>query len=175
MKKSLEIFKFIKSLAETAERTCKIAITCVAFTSSPCTLPAVAVNIFIALGLFAVKFGIELSERFYAEIVNEQNSDFEKSRQEAQYKNIFTVNANIIQTFRSSQRVGVLLGEIAEGVASDDERRRRLSSDCVSTRGGFIFGCSKPSCEEPTRICDGSFNYPLIAILEGGELSKRMK
>lgn len=32
-------------------------------------------------------------------------------------------------------------------------------------------GCSKVSCQDPKKLCDGSWNYPHIANLMGGETS----
>ena len=32
-------------------------------------------------------------------------------------------------------------------------------------------GCSKVSCQDPKKLCDGSWNYPHIANLKGGETS----
>ena len=101
-----------------------------------------------------------------------QDGDYSGDRSNSIYENVITNHGNIIATFYATQQVKVMLGELADAMADEedeDDRRRRLS-DCVSTAHGYSStDCSAVSCEDPTRMCDGSFNFPYVASLEGGE------
>ena len=59
-----------------------------------------------------------------------------------------------------------MLGEISDGIADlaeeEDERRQRMLVECVSTANGYFRDCTSPSCEDPARFCDGTFNYPYV-------------
>eukprot|EP00957_Ditylum_brightwellii_P148868 11333262-Ditylum_brightwellii.AAC.1 len=121
-----------------------------------------------AIAKFAVQTFLDSSEQIYTEIVGTKNEDHSSDRSDAIYQNVITNHGNIITTFAATQQLKVMLGEISEGLAKDDdENRRRLLSDCVSTADGYISGCEEVSCEDITRLCDGSFNYPYIAHLKG--------
>ena len=37
--------------------------------------------------------------------------------------------------------------------------------DCTNTSLGYFDNCGKPSCKNPMRLCDGSFNYEYISQL----------
>lgn len=96
--------------------------------------------------------------------------------QDTIYQNVVTNHGNIVTTFSAIQQLKVLLGEISEGLAADreeeeEEATRRLQTDCESTKDGnlniFTFNCTKRSCEDPSRVCDGTYYYPYVAALKG--------
>ena len=103
--------------------------------------------------------------------MDEQWRDYGDDRRVSIYENVITLHGNIIASFYATQELKVLLGEFSEAIAEEEEeedRRRRLS-DCVSTAQGYSTDCSTVSCEDPTRMCDGSINFPYVASLKGGE------
>jgi len=137
-----------------------------------------------------LKQSSELSERIYSEVVDKDvNTKYAGGRADAIYENVITNHGNIIATFKSTRELKTMLGEISDGLAEDreDEQRRRLQENicvfeevpdlggctCVVTIDGFQAPgkCDKPSCENPTKLCDGSNNFPYIAFLRQGESS----
>ena len=68
-----------------------------------------------------------------------------------------------------------MLGDVQAGLEADreerdDQGRRLQSDDCVDTSSGFLTApCSEVSCQDPTRLCDRSFNYPYISSLITGK------
>mmetsp|Transcript_14030 Transcript_14030/g.41087 ORF Transcript_14030/g.41087 Transcript_14030/m.41087 type:complete len:409 (+) Transcript_14030:3459-4685(+) len=65
-----------------------------------------------------------------------------------------------------------MLGEISDGIAElaeeeEEQRRRMMENGCKSTADGYTNPCDKVSCEDPTRFCDGSFNFEYVAFLRG--------
>ena len=69
-----------------------------------------------------------------------------------------------------------MLGDIQDGLEGDredrDDQTRRLQlENCVNTTEGFQprGSCNETSCQDESRICDGSYNYPYIAKLITGE------
>ena len=104
-------------------------------------------------------------------------SDEMKGRQYSIYKNVITNHGNIITTFQATQQLKIMLGEVSDGVKEaneallEDKNRRLQLEDCVNTTSadGFKRGCNQTSCEDITKLCDGSPNYPYIATLRQGE------
>ena len=77
-----------------------------------------------------------------------------------------------------------MLGGVLDSLADDDEGgggRRLQSKECVfgdidsdctcvlTKEGENIPGCTKPSCENKKRLCNGAFNFEYIADLRQGE------
>ena len=133
---------------------CTVAISAIPATSLACTGP-VAAGLFTSATIkFALRVAVDISERIYKEIVNAQNGAYAGDRLMSMYENIITNHGNIITTFMATQQLKVMLGEISEDLANDDEdeeERRRLSGSCITTENGFVLGCDKPSCEDPKR------------------------
>lgn len=137
--------------------------------------------------IYAAELALELSQKIYDEVVDEGDADYESERQTAIYENSILNARNVITTFHATQQLKVMLGDISEGlegIREGENDRRLLQSNscvytegselspectCVSTNDGFQLGCRIPSCEDPTRLCDGSYNYQYIAALLTGE------
>jgi hypothetical protein len=119
---------------------------------------------------FALSLTKDISEHLYGEIVDGQDGDAAAEQDTAVYKNVITIHGNIITTFNLLRDVAAVHGIQAGTGAS---RRRMQVIDCTNTTLGYVDNCSKPSCENPTRLCDGSFNYEYISRLEGGEKHSR--
>mmetsp|Transcript_2549 Transcript_2549/g.3954 ORF Transcript_2549/g.3954 Transcript_2549/m.3954 type:complete len:1065 (-) Transcript_2549:183-3377(-) len=168
LQKVLDTVVFVTDQLSGVKELCNIFISCIPGTSAPCTIPAVT-SISISAGLkFAAQIALDLSGQIYDEVVGGQNGNFGADRSNSIYDNVITNHGNIITTFAATQQLKVMLGEISEGLAKDeDEEGRRLLSDCVSTSDGYQSPCDKVSCEDITRICDGSFNFRHIAYLRG--------
>jgi len=169
------------------------AIPCVPVPLAGCTdFPKVAckavgngLKVVFPILIYAAELYFDIAQKIYSEVVDEGDADYESERQTAIYENSILNARNIITTFHATQQLKVMLGDISEGVEGiqEDVSNRRLSScvytegselspdcTCVSTdEGGFQLGCSITSCEDPTRICDGSYNYQYISTLLTGE------
>lgn len=170
--KAIEIADFTIDQFEAAQILCTIAISFVPGTSGPCQIPAHVGRLIFEILFLTLSLAIDVSEKIYSEIVDGQNGNFEDDRQQSIYENVITNHANIRVVFAASQQLKVMLGEISEGLREEEEEeelRRRLTADCISTSDGFQADCSKPSCEDPARICDGSFNFNYTAYLKGGK------
>ena len=152
--KVIEIVEFVYQQLTAATDLCNVAISCFPGSSAPCTVPVTAARLGSAGIHFTLKVAVSISERIYAEIAGAQDAAYESDRQMAMYENIITNHRNIITTFMATQQLKVMLGEISEDLANDDEdegKRRRLNDGCKSTKNGFVLLCDKPSCEDPTR------------------------
>ena len=78
---------------------------------------------------------------------------------------------NIITTFHATQQLKLMLGEISEGLAEDDHDDGRRLTECINTTFGVFEmpPCSLPSCQDPSKLCDGSNKYQHIAyLMQGG-------
>ncbi len=135
----------------------------------PCVIPSVLKGIALN-AMFALTLATDLSAYLYAEIVDAQDGDAAAEQDTAVYKNVITNHGNIITTFNLLRDVAAVHGIQAGTGAS---RRRMQVIDCTNTASGYIDNCRKPSCEDPTRFCDGSFNHEYISQLEGGENHNR--
>jgi hypothetical protein len=124
--------------------------------------------------VFAITLSLDLSEVLYAELVDERDDEFRGEKINDVHANVITVNGNVISIFNTVEHLRVLLGGIQDGLADDEgETNRRLQLiDCISTANGYTLQCNKPSCEDPTRLCDGSFNYKHISQLKFGKFTR---
>ncbi len=116
--------------------------------------------------MFALVLAMDISEHLYAEIVDGQDGDAAAEQDTAVYENVITIHHNIITTHTLLSNVFSIVSGLPTGTPS---RRRLQVIDCTNTTLGYVDNCSKPSCENPTRLCDGSFNYEYISQLKGGE------
>ncbi len=131
-----------------------------------CVVPSILESIMESL-LFALVLAVDVSEHVYAEIVDDQDDAAKDELHSAVYENAITIHGNIISTHNMLSNVLTIVSGIKQ--KTDKLTRRRMQViDCINTTLGFVENCSKPSCENPTRFCDGSFNYEYISQLEGG-------
>ena len=120
--------------------------------------------------MFALTLAVDISEHTYGEIVDGHYGDSASEKAAAAYENVITIHRNILTS--NSVLKNVL--DIVTGVKTKVGARRRLEViDCTNTTLGYVDNCRKPSCENPTRFCDGSFNYEYISQLKGGENHNR--
>jgi len=85
-----------------------------------------------------------------------------------------TIHGNIIATHKLLLQVQTIVTGTYTGLKDKGAIRRLQVIDCINTTlVGYVDNCSKPSCENPTKLCDGSFNYEYISQLEGGEYHNR--
>ena len=165
LQKSIEVFVHVKGLSGSLLDFCMAACT-VAIPICPVCIPFTAVDIITETAKFAILLALDISEHIYAEIVNGQNGAAAAEQESAVYENVITIHGNVIATFNLVSKVESILG--AQTGASS--RRRLQVIDCINTTlVGYVDNCSKPSCENPTKLCNGSFNYQYISQLEGGE------
>ena len=114
---------------------------------------------------------------------------FAGGRDDSIYNNVITNHGNIIQTFYATQQLKTMLGDVQTGLEGDreerdEQRRRRLQSvpctyaegldltdcTCVDTSRGFSPApCGVISCQNENKLCDGTYNYPLISELITGK------
>jgi len=103
--------------------------------------------------------------------VDKKDDDAAEEQDAAVYENVKTIHGNVISTHNLLKQVQA----IVSGLKTSTTPRRRLQViDCINTTlVGYVDNCIKPSCENPTKLCDGSFNYEYISRLEGGEYHNR--
>ncbi|KAL9191170.1 hypothetical protein ACHAXT_000876, partial [Thalassiosira profunda] len=176
-RKILQIIEFARGLTKGAKSLCSVVPDPTDISKTVCMAPAVTFEFSFELVAFGINQALDLSEKLYSEIVGGQGSAFESNRQDVINRNVATNHGNIITVFQATQQLKVMLGEVAESLAEldeDEEERRRLQENCVSTKDEFFpkqdkftRECSQVSCEDPTRICDGTFNFPYVAYLKG--------
>lgn len=143
-----------------------------------CNVPVVVVKTISKVAIFLAELAISLSERLYFELVDkDKNAAFAGGRDNSIYRNVITNHGNIIQIFYAAQQLKTMLGEVSDvvketnGALENDDRRRLQLKDCVNTTSadGFLPQCSKVSCEDPAKLCDGSPNFKYIAFLQLGQ------
>ena len=144
-----------------------------------CIAPAVAAKTALNVVKVATELAVSVADRFYGEICTPGDDIWETSyqtaRQDAIYNNAITNGRNIITTFAATQQLKVMLGDVQAGLEADreerdDQGRRLQSDDCVDTSSGFLTApCREVSCQNENKLCDGSFNYPLISSLITGK------
>ena len=158
-----------------------------------CIGPAVLAKTVLITSKFIFQTAFSISALLYSEVVGGQNAKFAGERTNAIYENSILNARNIITVFYATQQLKVMLGDISEGLEGDreerDERRRlTVTKECVYTEefglyepfdsectcvltndDGFQRGCNISSCEDPTFVCDGSYNYTYISKLLTGE------
>ena len=153
---------------------------CTDFPKAICFAVGNTLKVVFPVLIYAVELSLDIAQKIYDEVVDGGNANYESERQTAIYENSILNARNVITTFHATQQLKVMLGDISEGLEGirEDENGRRLQTQCselspectcVSTNDGFQLGCSIPSCEDPTRLCDGSYNYQYIATLLTGE------
>jgi hypothetical protein len=155
-----------------------MAASTVAIVSScPVCIPHAVIDIFTETAKFAAKLALDISEQVYAEIVDSQDDEAAAEQDSAVYQNVISMHGNAIQTHNLLEQVQGLVCKALVGLNCATKKvsvRRRLQViDCTNTTlSGYVDNCSKPSCENPTKLCDGSFNYQYISQLAGGEYHK---
>ena len=166
LRKSIEVFEHVKGLTVSLYDFCMAACTNAIPVCSVCA-PFTAVEIFTETAKFAAVLALDISEHVYAEIVDSQDDDAAEEQDSAVYENVITIHGNVIATHNLLSQVQRFVSGTQKGASS---RRRLQVIDCTNTTlSGYVDNCSKPSCENPTKLCDGSFNYQYISQLEGGE------
>ena len=169
--KSIEVFEFVMGLTKSSYETCMAATTVAIFSSCPACIPFTVVNIVTETAKFAALLALDISEHVYAEMVDSQDGDAAEEQDSAVYENVITIHGNVIATHNLLKQVQIIVSGSQTGASS---RRRLQVIDCTNTTlAGYVDNCSKPSCENPTKLCDGSFNYEYISQLEGGEYHNR--
>lgn len=176
LSKLLAAFDFYKEQTKSAQLICTVAISMAPGTSAPCQIAATTVKTVNVILEFIGRQAMDISQRIYDEVVGGKNSAYAGERQESIYENAIANHGNIITTFYATQQLKVMLGEISDGIAEEreDENRRLAVDDCDEISPPYRFPCNKVSCADPTRYCDGGFNYPYIAFLKGGEFTSKI-
>jgi hypothetical protein len=172
LRKSIEIIDYIVQSLDTGFDICTAVAAGIPGAGTACAPQKIAME--IANGfIFAIHQALDLSEVLYAELVDERDDEFRGEKINDVHANLITVNGNVISIFNTVEHLRVLLGGIQDGLAGDEgETNRRLqSTDCTSTANGYTLQCNKPSCEDPTRLCDGSVNYQHISELKFGKFT----
>lgn len=158
-----------------------------------CKVPIATLKIVMEITLEALSIASDIEERLYSELCTPADDKIEtvyqELRQDAIYSNVIANARNTITIFAATQQLKVMLGDVQAGLEADreerdDQRRRLLQSfpctyteylvlpgcTCVVTTGGFQPApCSTISCQDENRLCDGSYNYPLISGLITGK------
>lgn len=167
VRKGVEIAGYTQDNAETAYELCMASCN-IPISFCPICTVTTFYKIIIMVSILAMTLAVDISEHLYAEIVDNQDADAVEEIGSVVYQNVKTIHGNIIATFRKLGQVSDMLGLVK--AKTDRLPNRRLEvTDCINTTLGYVNNCSKPSCETPTRFCDGSFNYQYISQLEGGE------
>lgn len=170
MEKTLDFLEDQEKAVKIVYKVCTTLISFVVGSSAPCTIPVTVLETIIKVIYYVLKVAHVISKILFGKIVEKQNRKYEIERQKSIYENVITNHGNIITTFYATQQLKVMLGEISEGIAKDeeDENRRLALADCVDANS-FVYPCDKLLCDDPTKYCDGGPNYPLIAGLKGGK------
>lgn len=182
--KLVEIGKFYDEQTEDWKWACEvIPIVVVAGfgTDAPrtgCIIAPTAISAGLTLYLFIAEVVLSGLKQLYGELCTPNDAVFETSyqelRQNAIYNNVILNARNIITTFAATQQLKVMLGDVQAGLEDDREERdgtgRQLQEeDCEDISFGFLAApCAKEACGKPTRLCDGSYNYPFISELVTG-------
>ncbi len=168
LRKSIEIFEHVRAQMEGGYDVCMaVCIIPVTPLCAHCVVPSFLESIMESL-LFALVMAVDISEHVYAEIVDGQDGDAAAEQNTAVYENLITVHGNILTTHNDLLNVLSIVSGIKK--KTDTLARRHMQVvDCTNTTLGFVDNCRKPSCENPIRLCDGSFNYEYISQLKGGE------
>jgi hypothetical protein len=174
LRKTIETVQFlIESLKSGFDFCIAVSDGGVISTGAACT-PFQMFLMYSQVIAYATTLSLDLSEALYAELVDERDDEFRGEKINDVHANVITVNGNVISIFNTVEHLRVLLGGIQDGLADDEgETNRRLQLiDCISTANGYTLQCNKPSCEDPTRLCDGSFNYKHISQLKFGKFTR---
>lgn len=169
LKKAKAASEQITSLFGNAFDTCMALSDYRVVSATPICAGIMALKVFMELITVEFDKEIDLSEHLYTEIVDKQDDDAKDEQHSAIYDNVITIHGNILATYSLLSNVMNSVGKIQTKVNA----RRLEVIDCTSTTLGYVDNCNKPSCEDPTRYCDGSFNYEYISRLERGEIFNR--
>jgi hypothetical protein len=171
LRKSIEVFENVQGLFGTSNEICMALSTVALISSCPVCIPFGTGGAITETAKFALVLAIDISEHVYAEIVDGQDGDAAAEQDSAVYENVITIHGNVIATHNLLSQVRTIVSGLQTGASS---RRRLQVIDCTNTTlAGYVDNCSKPSCENPAKLCDGSFNYEYISQLEGGEYHNR--
>ena len=169
--KSIEVFEHVQGLFESAYDICMAACIIPVTPVCPVCVPFGFLESITENAIFAVVLALDISEHVYGEIVDGQDGDAAAEQDSAVYENVITIHGNVIATHTLLSQMYNFVSGSQTGASS---RRRLQVIDCTNTTlAGYVDNCSKPSCENPTKLCDGSFNYEYISQLEGGEYHNR--
>jgi hypothetical protein len=123
---------------------------------------------------FVIQLALDISDNVYAEIVDGRDGDAAAEQDAAVYKNVIANHGNIRTTYNLLKNVESIMTGIDTALKQRGAIRHLQVIDCINTTlVGNVANCSMPSCENPTKLCDGSFNYEYISQLEGGEYHNR--
>ena len=174
LRKSIEVFEHVEGLTESAYDVCMAASTVALISSCPVCIPHAVIDIITETLKFAAVLALDISEHVYAEIVDGQDDDAAEEQDAAVYENVITIHGNVIATHNLLLQVQKIVTGTESGLRNKGVIRRLQVIDCINTTlAGYVDNCSKPSCENPTKLCDGSFNYQYISQLVGGEYHSR--
>ncbi len=172
LRKIIETFQFAAALLSKGEFMCTAAVPAPFAVS--CAAPIAALSTKTEIAIFVVVLALDISEQVYAEIVDEHDDDAAKDQAAAVYENVITIHGNVYATHTLLSQVYTIVTGTNTGLKNNKVIRRLQVIDCINTTlAGYVDNCSKPSCENPTKLCDGSFNYEYISQLEGGEYHNR--
>lgn len=173
MRKSIEIIDFIVQSIDNVFDVCLAATSGVPGAAAVCTPIKGAEAIYDGV-MYVISLSLDLSEVLYAELVDERDDEFRGEKINDVHANVITINGNVISIFKTVEHLRVLFGGIQDGLADNegDTNRRLQSIDCTSTANGYTLQCNKPSCEDPDRLCDGSFNYKHISQKKFGKFTR---
>jgi hypothetical protein len=167
LRKSIEVLRNVQVLFEVSNEICMASTTVAVISSCPVCMIFGIGKAIIENAKFALELAIDISEQVYKETVDSQDGDAAADQDSAVYENVITMFGNVIATHNLLSQVRTIVSGFQTGASS---RRRLQVIDCTNTTlAGYVANCSKPSCENSTKLCDGSFNYEYISQLEGGE------
>ncbi len=170
--KSLEVFDYVRGNAEKTYDSCMSLCLNGVAVCVPCLVPSI-IGTIVGHIAFAVKLSMDISVQLYAEIVGLLDGNAVAERDLAVHENVMTIHGNIITTHTAvSQILTIVAGIKPQTDLIKARRRMQVVVDCVNTTVGFAGDCRKPSCENPTLFCDGTFNHEYISQLKGGENHK---
>ena len=165
LRKSKKVSEAVKAIFELHTDLCRAV--CIAPACAACKITNFFGDIFDGI-TFSIGQLLNISERLYKEIVGRHNGMAISAKVSAVYMNEITTHGNV----RASYKRVLDVYTIMTGLKSVTTSRRRLQVmiDCTNTSlVGNVANCNKPSCENPTLLCDGSNNYEYISQLERGE------
>ncbi len=141
------------------------------FSEGICLLAIVGVKIPIKVAK-AAREGIQIGNEKDLALEVSKSAAFNANTDDCVYKNVITIHENIKKIRKTLNDMGIFLVASLKKIGGNRQlQNRQLQlSFCESTLAGYKLGCIKPSCENPERIGDGSYNFAYIANLEGGEL-----
>ncbi len=168
LQKAIELFEHVQSVFQSAYDACMSSCdTGLVTVCQVCSIPVIFETV-TENAIFALTLAMDISEHLYGEIVDGQDGDAAAEQDAAVYENVITIHGNILTTHNDLLNVLSIVSGIKQ--KTDKLARRHMQVvDCTNTTLGFVDNCRKPSCENPTRLCDGSFNYEYISQLKGGE------